>query len=321
MVKINTCGGYLNLSAGSSASSSKSTSKRKRQSQSPAKTHGQSLPDALMEIQWIRESSDKCRPDGDLLRRRADTVGDLLEPYPVVWDQLRLDLQALILYGINYEDVLGWLGDDRSVHACFHQGPLLEMLLRMMFWNSSTALRGQSTCHDVILSLLVLNWILFWRATSNQPLEPVPDEPLDDDIEPPDHDALTDQNWTLEGEADDGHEDDDDALDNSPSKTARAGTKRRRIAPLEQKNRSKREYQRATYNVPANAKVRSWVYYGVRMKWCEKSLYSPFGQSFGFPATTPNRHDMKIPRRRFSDYYQEYRAIIQEAPWREMWNR
>ncbi|OWY95619.1 hypothetical protein PHMEG_00034327, partial [Phytophthora megakarya] len=128
--KTNTRGGYLDLSAGPSDSSSKGTGKRKRQSQSPAKTHARVVLGnhdcniTPFPHRWIRESNDKCRPDGDLL-----------EPYPVVWDQLRLDLQALILYGINYEDALGWLGDDRLVHTCFHQGPLLEMLLRMMFWN------------------------------------------------------------------------------------------------------------------------------------------------------------------------------------------
>ncbi|OWZ22669.1 hypothetical protein PHMEG_0002583 [Phytophthora megakarya] len=185
---------------------------------------------------WIRESNDKCRLDGDLLLRRVDTVGDLLEPYPVVWDQLRLDLQALIRYDINYEDALGWLGDDQE------------------------DLDG-NMCHD----------------------------------------DLTDQNWTLEGDDHDDYEVDDDIVDRSPPKASRAGAKRRRIAPLEQKNRSKREYQQATctalalkgnltptemmiIEVPANDKVRSWVHYGVRMKWCEKSLHSPFGQTPGFPA-------------------------------------
>ncbi|OWZ02013.1 hypothetical protein PHMEG_00026506, partial [Phytophthora megakarya] len=340
--KTNTRGGYLDLSAGPSDSSSKGTGKRKRQSQSPAKTHARSSQDVPTEIQeypsqWIRESNDKCRPDGDLLLRRVDTVGDWLEPYPVVWDQLRLDPQALILFGINYEDTLGWLGDDRLVHTCFHQGPYLEMLLRMMFWNEPDATPWSKYVprRYFIAARAKLDTLLESNLQPGLwgPLEPVLDESLDDDTETPDHDDLADQNWTLEGDDHDDFEDDDDLLDQSPPKA-----KRRRIAPLEKKNRSKREYQQATctalalkdnltpaemmiIEVPANDKVRSWVHNGVRMKWCEKSLHSPFGQTPGFLAYTPNRHDMALLRQRFADYYMEYRAIIQEAPWREMWNR
>ncbi|OWZ02063.1 hypothetical protein PHMEG_00026442 [Phytophthora megakarya] len=46
-----------------------------------------------------------------------------------------LEARTLILYGINDEGALELLGEDRPVHGCFHQSSLLEMLLRMMFWN------------------------------------------------------------------------------------------------------------------------------------------------------------------------------------------
>ncbi|OWY92425.1 hypothetical protein PHMEG_00038585 [Phytophthora megakarya] len=228
--KTNTRGGYLDLSAGPRGSSPKGTGKRKRQPQIPAKTHvrpSQDVPTEIQEYpsQWIRESNDKCRPDGDLLLRRVDTIGDLLEPYPVVWDQLRLDLQALILYGINYEDALGWLGDDRLVHTCFHQGPLLEMLLRMMFWNELDATPWSKYVprRYFIAARATLDTLLESNLQPGLwgPLEPVLDEPLYDDTETPDHDDLADQNWTLDGDDHDDYEGDDDLLDQSPPKAKR----------------------------------------------------------------------------------------------------
>ncbi|OWZ11128.1 hypothetical protein PHMEG_00015897 [Phytophthora megakarya] len=207
----------------------------------------------------------------------------------------------------------------------------------------STTIRGPNTCRDDISLRLLLNWTRSWRATYN---------PVSGGHNPWSKyvprryfiaaraklDALLESNLQPEGDNHDDYEGDVNILDKSPPKAPRAGAKRRRIAPLEKKNRSKREYQQATctalalkdnltpaemmiIEVPANTKVRSWVHYGDRMKWCEKSLHSPFGQTPGFPAYTPNRHDMEILRQRFSDYYMEYHEIIQEAPWREMWNR
>ncbi|OWY96537.1 hypothetical protein PHMEG_00033173 [Phytophthora megakarya] len=77
-----------------------------------------------MEIQeypsgWIRDSDTPCRPDGDLLLRDIDAARKMLKPFPVIWKQLCLDVRALILYGINYEGALEWLGEDRPVHGCF----------------------------------------------------------------------------------------------------------------------------------------------------------------------------------------------------------
>ncbi|OWY98243.1 LOW QUALITY PROTEIN: hypothetical protein PHMEG_00031032 [Phytophthora megakarya] len=82
-------------------------------------------------------------------------------------------------------------------------------------------------------------------------------------------------------------------------------------------NPSKRQHQRKTctmlalkerltademmiIEVPRNDKVRSWVHFVVRMKWCDKSLNLPFGQTPGFPAYTPNHHDLEILQRRFA---------------------
>ncbi|OWZ08322.1 hypothetical protein PHMEG_00019155 [Phytophthora megakarya] len=134
----------------------------------------------------------------------------------------------------------------------------------------------------------------------------------------------------------DNDDEDDDPLDGSPSESTRAKTKRRRIAPAEMKNPAKRQQQRKTctmlalkehltademmiIEVPRNDKVRSWVHFGVRMRWCDKSLNSPFGQMPGFPSYTPNRHDLDILQRRFADYFHKYREIFREAPWQDMW--
>ncbi|OWY95588.1 hypothetical protein PHMEG_00034371 [Phytophthora megakarya] len=63
----------------------------------------------------------------------------------------------------------------------------------------------------------------------------------------PEQDDPTDQNWTNDGEEDDNEDEedeDDDLLDGSPSRNARAKTKRRRIMPAEMKNPAKRQHQR-----------------------------------------------------------------------------
>ncbi|OWZ03281.1 hypothetical protein PHMEG_00025020 [Phytophthora megakarya] len=71
--------------------------------------------------------------------------------------------------------------------------------------------------------------------------------------------------------------------------------------------------------VPRDDEVHSWVRFGVRIKWCDKSINSSFGQAPGFPAYTPNRHDLEILHRRFAEYFEEYREILREAPWQKMW--
>ncbi|KAE8971462.1 hypothetical protein PR003_g28254 [Phytophthora rubi] len=56
-------------------------------------------------------------------------------PAPVTWKDLRLDIQHLMLMGVYFQGALDWLGEDRPVHTCLYRDDLVEMLVRMMFWN------------------------------------------------------------------------------------------------------------------------------------------------------------------------------------------
>ncbi|OWZ05356.1 hypothetical protein PHMEG_00022570 [Phytophthora megakarya] len=316
---------FLDLTRDSESDSSKSGGKRKRSSKSPRKTNKLSQSDAPMEIQeypseWVRDSDTLCRPDGELLLRDVEAAREMLKPFPVIWKQLRLDVRALILYGINYEGALEWLEEDRPVHGCIHQCSLWVMLLRKMFWNCPASIPAP-------------DWTRFWKMTTNPTFGALDTGPGGHHLVP-EQDDPTNQNWTNDGEEGDNDDEDDDPLDGSPSGSTRAKTKRRRIMPAEMKNPAKRQHQRKTCTMLALKehltademmvievpdKVRSCVHFGVRMKWCDKSLNTPFGQTPGFPSYTPNRHDLDILQRRFADYFDEYREILREAPWQDMW--
>ncbi|OWZ01186.1 hypothetical protein PHMEG_00027484 [Phytophthora megakarya] len=307
-------GSFLDLTRDFESDSSNSSGKRKRSSKSPRKTNEPSQSDMPIEIQeypsgWVRDSDTSCRPDGDLLLRDVDAAREMLKPFPVIWKQLRLDVRALILYGINYEGALEWLGEDRPVHGCFHQSSLLEMLLRMMFWNELDVTPW--TKYVPRWYYVAARAKLDSRLENDEhpdlwgPLIPVLEDTIDTTDLVPEQDDPTDQNWTNDGEEGDNDDEDDDPWTGLLPKT-----KRRRIAPAEMKNPTKRQHQRKTctllalkehltanemmiIEVPQNDKVRSW--------WCDKSLNSTFGQTPGFPACTPNRHDLEILQRRFAD--------------------
>ncbi|OWZ08797.1 hypothetical protein PHMEG_00018605 [Phytophthora megakarya] len=240
-------GSFRDLTRDSESDSSKSSGKRKRSSKRPRRTNKPSQSDMPMEIQeypsgWIRDSDTPCRPDGDLLLRDVDAALEVLNPFPVIWKQLRLDVRALILYGINYESVLEWLGEDRPVHGCLHQGSLLEMLLRMMFWNELdiTPWAKYVPRRYYVAARAQLDSLLengehpdLWG-----PLIPVLEDPMDTADLIPEQDDPTDQNWTNDGEGGENDDEDDYPLEESPSESTRAKTKRRRIAPAEMKNPS-----------------------------------------------------------------------------------
>ncbi|OWZ01927.1 hypothetical protein PHMEG_00026608 [Phytophthora megakarya] len=244
-------GPFLDLSRDSHTESSNGGGKRKRSSKRPGKTRKQSAPDTSTEIQeyptqWVREYDDSCRPDGDLLLHDVDAAREMLKPFPLIWNQLRLDVRALILYGINYE------GADRSVHGCFHKDPLLVMLLRM-FWNELNGTlwtkyvpRRYFVAARAKLGLLLENdeHLDLWG-----PLVPVVEDLLDDETQIPERVDHTDKNWTNEvgDDGDNDDDDDDEPMYESPSKRTRTKTKRRRIAHVEAKNPAKRQHMRKTY--------------------------------------------------------------------------
>ncbi|OWZ02103.1 LOW QUALITY PROTEIN: hypothetical protein PHMEG_00026395 [Phytophthora megakarya] len=309
---------FLDLTRDSESDSSKSGGKRKRSSKSPRKPNKPSQSDVPMEIQeypseWAVNLIRLAVPMEiyyyEMLRQR------MLKPFPVIWKQLRLDVRALILYGINYEGALEWLEEDRPVHGCIHQCSLWVMLLRKMFWNELDVTpwtkyvprRYYVAARAKLDSLLEIDD----QPDLWDPLIPVLEDTVDPTDLVPEQDDPTDQNWTNDGEEDDNDDEDDDLLDGSPSESTRAKTKRRRIAPVEMKNPVKRQHQQKTctmlalkeyltademmiIEIPRNDKVRSWVHFGVRIKWCDKSLNSPFGQTPGFPSYTLNRHDLEF---------------------------
>ncbi|OWY98867.1 hypothetical protein PHMEG_00030251 [Phytophthora megakarya] len=187
------------------------------------------------------------------------------------------------------------------------------MLLRMMFWNelAVTPWAKYVPRFYYVVARAKLDSLLENDEHPNLwgPLIPVMEDTIDTvDLTPEQHDP-TDQNWTNDAEGGD-NDDVDDPLEATPSESTPVKTKRRRIAPAGMKNPAKRQHQRKTCTILAlkerltademmiaevlrNDKVRSWVHFGVRMKWCDKSLKSPFGQTPGFPAYTPNRHDLE----------------------------
>ncbi|OWZ07996.1 hypothetical protein PHMEG_00019530 [Phytophthora megakarya] len=315
-------GSFLDLTRDSETKPSGGGAKRKRSSKGTKKAREQMSPDVPAEIQeypsaWIRESADLCRPDGELLLR------EMLKSFPVIWSSLHLDVRALILYGVNYEGALEWLGEDRSVHGCFHQGPLLEMLLRMMFWNEldDTPWTKYVPRRYFVVARAKLDSLLENDEHLNLwgPLVPVVEDFMGGETQTPERDDPTDQNWTNDPH-DAGNDDDDydDPLAESPSKSTRAQTKRRRIASAETKNPAKRQHQRKTCTALA-LKEHLTEDEMMIIEWCDKSINSPFGQTPGFPAYTPNRHDLIIFQRRFAEYFEEYREILRGAPWQDMW--
>ncbi|KAE8895764.1 hypothetical protein PF003_g20407 [Phytophthora fragariae] len=80
------------------------------------------------------EDSSSCRPEGTPPVWPVEKARGSL-PGPIVWDDLRLDVQRLICSGIFLKGAVSWLQEDRPVHTRFCQGDLVEMLSRMMFWN------------------------------------------------------------------------------------------------------------------------------------------------------------------------------------------
>ncbi|OWZ04692.1 hypothetical protein PHMEG_00023364 [Phytophthora megakarya] len=217
-------GSFLNLTRDSEMKPSSGGTKRKRSSKRTKKAREQISPDVPADIQeypsaWIRD---------------VESAREMLKPFPVIWSSLRLDVRALILYGVNYEGALEWLGEDRSVHGCFHQGPPLEMLLRMMFWNEldDTLWTKYVPRRYFVVARAKLDSLLENEEHPHLwgPLVPVIEDFMSGETQTPERDDLTDQNWTNDPH-DAGNDDDnyDDPLPESPSKSTRAQTKRRRI--------------------------------------------------------------------------------------------
>ncbi|KAE8961749.1 hypothetical protein PR001_g29944, partial [Phytophthora rubi] len=80
------------------------------------------------------EDSSSCLPESTPPVWSVEKARGSL-PGPIVWDDLRLDVQRLICSGVFLKGAVSWPQEDRPVHTRFCQGDLVEMLSRMMFWN------------------------------------------------------------------------------------------------------------------------------------------------------------------------------------------
>uniref|UniRef100_H3GG29 Uncharacterized protein n=1 Tax=Phytophthora ramorum TaxID=164328 RepID=H3GG29_PHYRM len=113
-----------------------SSSKRKRSSGGKSRGSSRKVPDAIQDFpsEWDRTSDEQCLQDTSNISSEQD-AHKMLADLPVVWDQLRLDVQMLMWSGVGYSGAVELLDQDQVLHTKFPLDPLLEMLVRMMFWN------------------------------------------------------------------------------------------------------------------------------------------------------------------------------------------
>ncbi|KAE9277187.1 hypothetical protein PR003_g28857 [Phytophthora rubi] len=70
------------------------------------------------------EDSSSCLPESTPPVRSLEKARGSL-PGPIVWNDLRLDVQRLIFSGVCLQGALDWLQEDRPVHTRFCQGDLV----------------------------------------------------------------------------------------------------------------------------------------------------------------------------------------------------
>ncbi|KAE9201885.1 hypothetical protein PF005_g14783 [Phytophthora fragariae] len=114
-------------SSGSSSTPSDSKRASKRSS------HKVPVAPQLRPLERVEDSSS-CLPEGTPPVWSVDKARGSL-PGPIVWDDLRLDVQRLMCSGVFLKGAVSWLQEDRPVHTRFCHDDLVEMSSRMMFWN------------------------------------------------------------------------------------------------------------------------------------------------------------------------------------------
>jgi len=326
--------------------SRESSSKRPRFSSGRKRTSGQAslqTPSASDELQeapskWDETSYEGCRSAQDKLALSETEARYQLANFPIAWDDLRLDVQMIMRAGIGYTGALQWIGEDRKAHTLFHMDPLLEMLVRMMYWGR-------------LDSVFWTNYVprRYFKAARSKV-----DELLSNKIEPPawgDLVVQTDEMLDAEEhllEPDDKSKDadwqvgdqqlDDDVdklLDDSPSKRTRKKSKLRlsdspsrpskpskrvssggEATTLVQKDFSKLTLREITLIERPASDVNSWLHYGVRMIHSPPSARAPT-QTPGFPSYAPNRHDFDLLYARFDAA--AYEELLDACPWDVMY--
>ncbi|KAE9069139.1 hypothetical protein PF005_g22015 [Phytophthora fragariae] len=250
-----------------------------------------------------------------------------------------------MLTGIYFQGALDWLGEDRPVHTCFYRENLVEMLVRMMFWNKLNdsywpkyVPERYYLAAEARLDDLVEQGIRppFWG-------ELVPSAVLDakvllEESGSEQDEASEESAWSDTGK--ESSEDDPDNMkvsisaensshqrkrssspvsvpDQPPAKRSRRDTRHSSRSPLAQK-----EYyelmadEKTVVEIPRDG-VTSMRCHGVRVKHSDPSSTKE-SQTPGFPAYTPNRHDLDLLKARFDpDVFHAF--LMAELPWQNMY--
>uniref|UniRef100_H3H6S0 Uncharacterized protein n=1 Tax=Phytophthora ramorum TaxID=164328 RepID=H3H6S0_PHYRM len=218
----------------------------------------------------------------------------MLADFPVVWDQLRLDVQMLMRSGVGYSGAVELLDQDQVLHTKFPLDPLLEMFVRMMFWNKLDETPWAKH--------VPRRYFRAARAKLNDLLE--------DDVQPPVWDAL----MALDQEEEDLIPEVDDK------------TKDGDFVPGEEFELPEDEVvldfesltslEKTVIETPGPS-ITSWMHLGIRVKRGDPTALSAL-QTPGFPDYAPNRFDLDLLKERCDG--QELGAFLNTMPWRKMFD-
>ncbi|KAG6610271.1 uncharacterized protein IUM83_00001 [Phytophthora cinnamomi] len=133
-------GPVIDLSQGSPFKTSGSKHKRSGQAESLPKSRSKSskvAPDQAQEFptDWVPDSNSRCRPEESPLPLSSAKARAHLVDYPVVWKDLRPDLQLLMKDGLEFPDALDLINQDKCFHSRFPLYHLVTMLVSMMRWH------------------------------------------------------------------------------------------------------------------------------------------------------------------------------------------
>uniref|UniRef100_H3H8E1 Uncharacterized protein n=1 Tax=Phytophthora ramorum TaxID=164328 RepID=H3H8E1_PHYRM len=278
----------------------------------------------------------------------VDVLQKVMARYRRMREQVDDSSSAMLMRsGVGYSGAVELLDQDQVLHTKFPLDPLLEMLVRMMFWNKldETPWTKHVPRH-------------YFRAARAKL-----DDYLEDDVRPPVWDALMglDQEEedlipeVFEPEVDDKTKDGDFVpgeefelpedevipVDESPPKRTRQKSKRRRTSssisgstPSKKPKRSKRRndlsatvlarkdfesltsLENTVIETPGPS-ITSWMHLGIRVKRGDPTTLSAL-QTPGFPDYAPNRFDLDLLKERCDG--QELGAFLNTMPWRKMFD-
>uniref|UniRef100_H3H473 Uncharacterized protein n=3 Tax=Phytophthora ramorum TaxID=164328 RepID=H3H473_PHYRM len=310
-----------------------SSSKLKQSSGGKSRGSSRKVPDAIQDFpsEWDRTSDEQCLKDTRNISSEQD-AHKMLADFPVVWDQLRLDVQMLMRSGVGHPGAVELLDLNRVVHSQFPLDPLLGILARMMFWNK----------------LDETPWTKHVPRRYFRAARAKLDDLLEDDVQPPVWDALMALGQeeedlipeVFEPEVDDKTKDGDFVpgeefelpedevvlVDESPPKRMRQKSKRRRTSsstsgstPSKKPKRSKRRNDLSATDLARKAfksltslektiietpgpSITSWMHLGI---WMKRDY-------------VPNWFDLDLLKERCDG--QELGVFLNTIPWRKMFD-